>query len=187
MKKKRFLSDSDAHYVVKDAEKILAPDRRRLLQQGLTLGGIMMLTGCDISNNDDIEKALFRISRFNDRIQSFLFSKNSVAPEYLPEDITTPFPFNAFYGEEEIPVIDGQDYKLEIRGLVRDNRNWFLSELYNMQHVNRPGFPGECFICELRLPDHRFRWKHNKLFLLLPVGYGPAFPAIVDCYTSPPT
>ncbi|EES5169344.1 TPA: taurine dioxygenase [Escherichia coli] len=22
--------------------------------------------------------------------------------------------------------------------------------------VNRPGFPGECFICELRLPDHRF-------------------------------
>lgn len=100
MKKKRFLSDSDAHYVVKDAEKILAPDRRRLLQQGLTLGGIMMLTGCDISNNDDIEKALFRISRFNDRIQSFLFSKNSVAPEYLPEDITTPFPFNAFYGEK---------------------------------------------------------------------------------------
>ncbi|NYX12506.1 hypothetical protein C6547_26210, partial [Escherichia coli] len=46
--------------------------------------------------------------------------------------------------------------------------------------VNRPGFPGECFICELRLPDHRFRWKHNKLFLLLPEEYGPAFPAIVD-------
>ncbi|MKO06150.1 hypothetical protein DU434_26355, partial [Escherichia coli] len=44
--------------------------------------------------------------------------------------------------------------------------------------LNRPGFPGECFICELRLPDHRFRWKHNKLFLLLPEEYGPAFPAI---------
>ncbi len=56
-----------------------------------------------------------------------------------------------------------------------------------MYFMNRPGFPGECFICELRLPDHRFRWKHNKLFLLLPEEYGPAFPAIVDCYTSPPT
>ncbi|KDA82112.1 hypothetical protein AC41_4857 [Escherichia coli 2-011-08_S3_C3] len=56
-----------------------------------------------------------------------------------------------------------------------------------LPEVNRPGFPGECFICELRLPDHRFRWKHNKLFLLLPEEYGPAFPAIVDCYTSPPT
>ncbi len=59
-------------------------------------------------------------------------------------------------------------------------------ELY-LKRLNRPGFPGECFICELRLPDHRFRWKHNKLFLLLPEEYGPAFPAIVDCYTSPPT
>lgn len=60
-----------------------------------------------------------------------------MAPEYLPEDITTPFPFNAFYGEEKIAVIDGQNYKLEIRELVRDNRNWFLSELYNMQHLSQ--------------------------------------------------
>ncbi len=58
---------------------------------------------------------------------------------------------------------------------------------YYNSNMNRPGFPGEYFICELRLPDHRFRWKHNKLFLLLPEEYGPAFPAIVDCYTSPPT
>ncbi|EIH9618135.1 hypothetical protein HI436_004354, partial [Escherichia coli] len=39
------------------------------------------------------------------------------------------------------------------------------------QKLNRPGFPGEYFICELRLPDHYFRWKHNKLFLLLPEEY----------------
>ncbi|MES1807572.1 TetR family transcriptional regulator, partial [Escherichia coli] len=44
---------------------------------------------------------------------------------------------------------------------------WELSESNIGELVNRPGFPGECFICELRLPDHRFRWKHNKLFLLL--------------------
>ncbi|MEE4010244.1 IS1 family transposase, partial [Shigella flexneri] len=43
-------------------------------------------------------------------------------------------------------------------------KTWQLQFTYT---VNRPGFPGECFICELRLPDHRFRWKHNKLFLLL--------------------
>ncbi|HCZ41705.1 MAG TPA: hypothetical protein DHV32_08195, partial [Escherichia coli] len=52
--------------------------------------------------------------------------------------------------------------------------------------LNGPGFRGEGFICELRLPDHRFGWKLNKLFLLLPEEYGPAFQAIVDCYTSPP-
>ncbi|MCO4945588.1 hypothetical protein R1E67_18885, partial [Escherichia coli] len=54
----------------------------------------------------------------------------------------------------------------------------YLERYPNTQYVdvlltdlNRPGFPGECFICELRLPDHRFRWKHNKLFLLLPEEY----------------
>uniref|UniRef100_UPI00201A51F1 helix-turn-helix domain-containing protein n=1 Tax=Escherichia coli TaxID=562 RepID=UPI00201A51F1 len=44
-----------------------------------------------------------------------------------------------------------------------------------LEKLNRPDFPGECFICELRLSDHCFRWKHNKLFLLLPEEYGPAF------------
>ncbi len=47
-------------------------------------------------------------------------------------------------------------------------------EIIGNSALNRPGFPGECFICELRLPDHCFRWKHNKLFLLLPEEYGPA-------------
>ncbi|OPI50240.1 hypothetical protein BFQ11_22230 [Escherichia coli] len=74
-------------------------------------------------------------------------------------------------------------------GNVTENGNIPKNGMLNdpKNGMNRPGFPGECFICELRLPDHRFRWKHNKLFLLLPEEYGPAFPAIVDCYTSPPT
>ena len=58
----------------------------------------------------------------------------------------------------------------------------FFTESSVGNTLNRPGFPREDFICELRLPDHCFRWKHNKLFPLLPEEYGPAFPAIVDCY-----
>ncbi len=79
-----------------------------------------------------------------------------------------------------------QDYELVVKG-VRNFENKVTVTVALQDKVNRPGFPGEYFICELRLPDHRFRWKHNKLFLLLPEEYGPAFPAIVDCYTSPPT
>ncbi|GDR32636.1 hypothetical protein BvCmsNSP011_02559 [Escherichia coli] len=75
----------------------------------------------------------------------------------------------------------------ETVSIVYDATNGRFSSSGGNDGLNRPGFPGECFICELRLPDHRFRWKHNKLFLLLPGEYGPAFPAIVDCYTSPPT
>ncbi|GEI15346.1 hypothetical protein ECcc95_02760 [Escherichia coli O145:H28] len=74
-----------------------------------------------------------------------------------------------------------------IRGDVHYVQIGARTNIQDGSMLNRPGFPGECFICELRLPDHRFRWKHNKLFLLLPEEYGPAFPAIVDCYTSPPT
>ena len=137
MKKERFLSKSDAHYLVKDAEKILSQDRRRLLCQGLTLGGIMMLTGCDISDNADVENVLSRMSRFNDRIQGFLFSEHNLAPEYTAADITHPFPFNAFYGDEDIPQVEGSDYQLEIRGLVRDTRSWSLPELYRMQQESQ--------------------------------------------------
>ncbi|GEH11536.1 IS629 transposase OrfB [Escherichia coli O145:H28] len=34
--------------------------------------------------------------------------------------------------------------------------DWLKKEIQRVYDVNRPGFPGECFICELRLPDHRF-------------------------------
>lgn len=56
-----------------------------------------------------------------------------------------------------------------------------------LKSLNRPGFPGECFICELRLPDHHFRWKRNMPFPLLPAGYDPVVPATVGYCTSPPT
>ena len=83
---------------------------------------------------------------------------------------------------------DHQQYSLHNQSeYIKDYAEKNNMEIAYTYDVNRPGFPGECFICELRLPDHRFRWKHNKLFLLLPEEYGPAFPAIVDCYTSPPT
>lgn len=137
MKKSWFLSGTDAHYLVRDAEKLLSPERRRLLRQGLTLGGIMMLTGCDISDNADVENVLSRMSRLNDRVQGFLFSDSVLAPEYSPAEITRPFPFNAFYGPEDIPHVDGSDYHLDVRGLVRDNRSWTLSELHNLQQASQ--------------------------------------------------
>ncbi|MEI9647996.1 hypothetical protein V5066_19475, partial [Escherichia coli] len=75
------------------------------------------------------------------------------------------FPGNIYpLTHKELPLFQRQ----------RHHHNSFVGSEAEM---NRPGFPGECFICELRLPDHRFRWKHNKLFLLLPEEYGPAFPA----------
>ena len=44
--------------------------------------------------------------------------------------ITTPFPFNAYYGEDEVRMVDTAGYKLEVGGLVHDKRAWRLPELY---------------------------------------------------------
>lgn len=38
----------------------------------------------------------------------------------------------------------------------------------SLQQLNRPGFPGEYFSWELRLPDPYSRWKHNMPVRLLP-------------------
>ena len=105
-----------------------------------------------------------------------------------------------YSGPQEVADADGLSVRISPKGVIQFQYRYrwhgkpnrlglgrYPSLSLKDARLNRPGFPGECFICELRLPDHRFRWKHNKLFLLLPVGYGPAFPAIVDCYTSPPT
>ncbi len=49
-----------------------------------------------------------------------------------------------------------------------------------------PRVPGECFICELRLPDASSGWKRDQAFSAS-AGGCRSLPAIVDCYTSPPT
>ncbi|MCG8282922.1 HlyD family secretion protein, partial [Escherichia coli] len=69
---------------------------------------------------------------------------------------------------EPVYHISGEHYNGQGTGTLAA-MSMSLKTQYAM--LNRPGFPGECFICELRLPDHRFRWKHNKLFLLLPEEY----------------
>ncbi|EIB7634202.1 hypothetical protein K9I61_004898 [Escherichia coli] len=39
---------------------------------------------------------------------------------------------------------------------VEQLEDWLEQQKLHLSRLNRPGFPGECFICELRLPDHRF-------------------------------
>lgn len=134
------LSVGDTQSLIKEANHLLASKtnasgRRHFIRQGLTLGGLVMLTGCDISSNPDIENVLSRVSGFNDRIQSWLFSSERLSPEYSQEDVVRPFPFNAYYSEADIPTINGDGYRLELRGRIRDKRSWSLPELYGLvQH-----------------------------------------------------
>lgn len=99
------------------------------LQRSLTLGGLSLLTGCSIINDESIEHVLMKVSRFNDKVQAWIFDPNQLAPTYPESMITRPFPFNAYYGEDEIRPVDGTTYRLEVSGLVADKHAWSLAEL----------------------------------------------------------
>lgn len=96
--------------------------RRLMLRSGLTLGGIAMLTGCNLQDGDRVDKVLWAMSRWNDRVQAWLFSGQRLAQTYRPDQITHPFPFNAFYPEYNVPEIDLAGYRLEVAGKVEKKR-----------------------------------------------------------------
>ena len=125
---RRLAIDGDA--VVKEAlRRIDRPSRRLFLQRTLTLGGLSLLTGCAIVDEDSVEQALTKVSRFNDKVQGWLFDPNRLAPTYPESMITRPFPFNAYYGEDEIRQVDAVSYRLEVAGLAADKRSWTLAAL----------------------------------------------------------
>ncbi len=128
--------DGDA--VVKEAlRRIAQPSRRLFLQRSLTLGGLSLLTGCAIVDEDSVEHALMRVSRFNDKVQGWLFDPNQLAPTYPESMITRPFPFNAYYGEDEIRQVDADSYRLEVTGMVADRHEWTLAELQALPQTDQ--------------------------------------------------
>ncbi|GJG94289.1 molybdopterin-dependent oxidoreductase [Cupriavidus pauculus] len=106
------------------------PSRRLFGKRILTLGGLTMLTGCSLTDDASVETFLSRVSRMNDRVQAWLFDPNRLAPTYAEADITRQFPFNAFYGIEEVTVVNGDDFRLQVGGLVGNKKSWSLDELY---------------------------------------------------------
>lgn len=128
----------DADAVVKDAlSRLGQPARRLFLRRSLTLGGLSLLTGCTLADGNDVEAALARVSRFNDRVQAWLFDPKRLAPTYPESMITRPFPFNAYYGEDEVRRVDGAGFRLEVGGLVADRRSWTLDALRALPQVDQ--------------------------------------------------
>ncbi|WP_159810612.1 molybdopterin-dependent oxidoreductase [Litoreibacter roseus] len=75
------------------------------------------------------EPALDRVSDFNDKVQDVLFDPTTLAQVYEPSDVTSPFPFNAFYPESYAPRIQGSDWRLSVDGLIEKQHDFSISEL----------------------------------------------------------
>ena len=133
MSLKLFKSRPDAELIIKDAAKELkAPARRLFGKRILSLGGLVMLSGCNISDDKSVNAMLRKISSFNDDAQALLFDPDRLAPTYPESMITRPFPFNAFYDIDEVPEVDPSTYKLTIGGFATGKRIWTLDELHAM-------------------------------------------------------
>jgi len=138
MKKPKIIPGVDQRLLVKDAIKVMPdPTRRLFLRGGASVGALMLLTGCDLSDSETAENILSKISEFNDGAQAAIFSRTKLAPVYPESAITKPFPFNAYYSEEDAPAVDGATWKLEVAGLVENKKPWTLDELNALPQVSQ--------------------------------------------------
>ena len=134
MSKFRRMGDS---FLAHRSPRIANLERRLFLKQTLSVGAVALLSGCDLSGDENVQKILWRMSGWNDRVQDWLFNPNRLAREFPESAITKPFPFNAYYSEEEVIDVDGGQYKLELAGMIRDRKPWTLPELYALPQVSQ--------------------------------------------------
>ncbi|MDR3514294.1 MAG: molybdopterin-dependent oxidoreductase [Azospirillaceae bacterium] len=104
-------------------------ERRLFLRSSLSLGALTLLSGCDLTDGDAVDRVLWALSRWNDRVQAALFNPDRLAPTYPAAAITDPFPFNAFYDESDVPLVEEASYKLELSGLIADKAPWTVAQL----------------------------------------------------------
>jgi hypothetical protein len=82
--------------------ELIRISRRGMLARGISLGGLALLTGCDLSTHSGVDAALWKMMRFNDRVQAALFSRTRLAQTYPVSAVTRPFRFNAYYEDWQV-------------------------------------------------------------------------------------
>jgi DMSO/TMAO reductase YedYZ molybdopterin-dependent catalytic subunit len=111
-------------------------ERRGFLRGAVSLGGLALLTGCDLSSNSGVDAALKSILRFDDKLQGALFSGRRLAQTYSANAVTRPFRFNAYYAEWQVRGIpDG--WRLEVAGSVSERTPWTIQALRTLPQVEQ--------------------------------------------------
>jgi DMSO/TMAO reductase YedYZ molybdopterin-dependent catalytic subunit len=115
----------------------MSMDRRVLLRGGLSLGALSLLTGCKPTDDDHVQAILAQMSRWNDRVQAALFSRDRLAPVFPEAMAVKDFRYNAWYGPDKAPRLDAADYRLALGGLVADKRPWTVAQLHALPQITQ--------------------------------------------------
>ncbi len=111
--------------------------KRRMLRGGLSLGALTLLTGCDLSDDDSVQRVLARFSRWNDRVQAAIFGQHRLAPTFPDAMAIKDFRYNAWYGADQAPRLGTTDYRLQLAGRIDNKRPWTIDELYALPQVSQ--------------------------------------------------
>ena len=68
--------------LIAPGREIVKLERRLFLKKGLSLGALTMLSGCDVTDAESVQKVLWTMSRWNDGVQAAIFDPNKLAPTY---------------------------------------------------------------------------------------------------------
>lgn len=107
-------------------------NRRKMLRGALSLSALTLLTGCDVSEESSVQKALRAVSAWNDAAQAAIFRPDHLAPTFSPAQVVKPPRFNAYYDIDDVKPIDGATWKLELAGLIKDKRPWTAQQIYQL-------------------------------------------------------
>ena len=107
-------------------------NRRNVLRGAISLGALTLLTGCDVTEEEPVQKVLRAVSSWNDRVQATLFRPHHLAPTFSPAQVVKPPRFNAHYGVEDVMPVDGATWKLELAGRIEDKRPWMAQQIYEL-------------------------------------------------------
>src|SRR6202035_1838199 len=129
MIRRRHVPPSDS--LAEISPEVAKLSRRGLLRNGLSLGSLTLLSGCDLSTHSGVDAALWAMLRFDDRVQAALFSRTRLAQTYPLSAVTQPFRFNAYYEEWQVRETPS-DWQLELSGLVADKASWTIDKLRSL-------------------------------------------------------
>jgi DMSO/TMAO reductase YedYZ molybdopterin-dependent catalytic subunit len=123
--------------ILQRSKEIITLERRLFMKGALSLGALTMLSGCDATDPSIADRILTAMSKWNDDVQLAIFDPNKPAPVYTEADITDPFPFNAFYSQDEVVTVEEEGYTLEFSGLIADKTPMTLAQLRALPQVSQ--------------------------------------------------